>query len=125
MLSVVLEFNQKLYCEECLIVAKKTYAEQIAHDVGHDALEQTRDQTPCPRCNQRLSGRVFEALGQEWHAGCFLCALCEQPFDSVADGCFVLENKAYHAECSEKVSSQQPKDQLTEVASPPEPAAES
>lgn len=39
----------------------------------------------CPRCiscKEPIDGPALAALGQKWHPSCFVCAHCQQPFES-------------------------------------------
>ena len=58
---------------------------------------------PCAGCDTALSGAVVNALGKQWHSGCFVCGLCGQPF---ADGMFVEKDSLpFHKECLEAKSA--------------------
>ena len=40
--------------------------------------------TRCAGCNQVATGKIINALNQQWHSQCFACAYCRRPFNGGA-----------------------------------------
>ncbi|KAF2003241.1 hypothetical protein P154DRAFT_486990 [Amniculicola lignicola CBS 123094] len=55
-----------------------------------------RFSTKCKKCRRPVTDTVVKALGQEWHAGCFVCAECEGPF---TDGRYFLRGESQDPVC--------------------------
>ena len=50
----------------------------------------------CLGCGEEIVGEYIEALGAEWHPGCFTCAACGRELDG---GFVERDGKPYHSEC--------------------------
>ncbi|XP_070531798.1 uncharacterized protein [Ptychodera flava] len=51
----------------------------------------------CHGCNEKISSKWVNALGNAWHPECFKCTGCKKPFDG--ESFFKKDNKAFCSQC--------------------------